>query len=821
MAARNHSRHRRRNLLHRCRLERLENRRLLVAEGTPFTFNQDFSAAGLVGDISAQVDWGDGTSSAVTSNGGDGAGAISVRFDYSLDQGNFFGNAGSPQRRAIEFAADSFASRFNDNLTAIGTSEFVEVRPNIFHPRTGQLHQLPINPIIAENEIVIYAGSRSLTGNTAGLGGPGGVGFNVPSITCQTQAECDQIQAEINEFADNLNTRGQAGAAASPATDYSVAIGAITFDDGADRDWYFGIDPSGIQNGQTDFITIATHELAHAFGFGLAESWQTNVSGGTFVGPDAVAAYQGSGNVPLVRDAGGAFSHWAEDVVNLQDTIMGEEVIGSARQLFSPIDFGAMSDIGWDVIGITATVTGEHRYADDGTYSAELRLTGSQGGERNWPIQDVVVTNVAPTLSVPDNQNRVVNQPFTIQNIGEITDPGFSNSSSSPATTESFTYSVNWGDGTVVDGNATIDSNGNSSGQLTQASFDLGHQYETAGVKTVTVSITDDDDGTTSDTFQINVIETPRLTVTASASSVSEDAGAGAASITVARSGPVSSVDEVITLSSGDVSELRLPSSVTILAGESSAIAAVDAIDDNLLDASQQVTITAEAAGRISGETTVNVTDAESIAAALSATSVVEGSDGAVTLTVSRSNTDTADALNIMLSGGFAGLGLVSPVVIASGAQQVQVDLIPVDDTDAELTESVSFSISATGYTGASASIDLLDDEPPLFQNQDAPFDVNGEDGVTARDALIVINAIARRLTDQLDPSTESPDGFFIDVNGDYRATALDALQVINQLARVSSSTSSPETELFVPQSLIANSSLSDRVNDDAIASLF
>ncbi len=70
-------------------------------------------------------------------------------------------------------------------------------------------------------------------------------------------------------------------------------------------------------------------------------------------------------------------------------------------------------------------------------------------------------------------------------------------------------------------------------------------------------------------------------------------------------------------------------------------------------------------------------------------------------------------------------------------------------------------------------------------------YDVNGKDGVTAVDALVVVNELARNSVS--DPQTGvlvaiPPLGYpppFYDVNKDGKATARDALMVINQLARI------------------------------------
>ena len=65
--------------------------------------------------------------------------------------------------------------------------------------------------------------------------------------------------------------------------------------------------------------------------------------------------------------------------------------------------------------------------------------------------------------------------------------------------------------------------------------------------------------------------------------------------------------------------------------------------------------------------------------------------------------------------------------------------------------------------------------------NSDLPFDTNGDGLVSSRDALVVINDIAR-FGSRLLSETES--GFDVDSTNDGMVTAVDALVVINQLSR-------------------------------------
>lgn len=82
--------------------------------------------------------------------------------------------------------------------------------------------------------------------------------------------------------------------------------------------------------------------------------------------------------------------------------------------------------------------------------------------------------------------------------------------------------------------------------------------------------------------------------------------------------------------------------------------------------------------------------------------------------------------------------------------------------------------------TGAEARVVA----PPLWQNHDAPHDVNLDGLVTSLDVLVVIHAInSASLPPELPTlATPGPPPPFVDVNGDGFLTPLDVLLVINRL---------------------------------------
>ena len=70
------------------------------------------------------------------------------------------------------------------------------------------------------------------------------------------------------------------------------------------------------------------------------------VSAGRFTGPDSVALYDGTGDVPLAPD----LAHWAEgtrdDGVGVA---MDPQLTVGTRRLLTPLDYAGLDDIGWSM----------------------------------------------------------------------------------------------------------------------------------------------------------------------------------------------------------------------------------------------------------------------------------------------------------------------------------------------------------------------------------------------------------------------------------------------------------------------------------------
>jgi hypothetical protein len=249
--------------------------------------------------------------------------SINITIDYSYDTNQFFN---TPDKRdLIQQAADVVTSALNnDHLTAISPTGSNTWSASFANPATGAI-QTVANLAVPADTIIIFVGSRSLPGTgEAGLGGAGG--FSATGS-----------QAWLNTVA----ARGHTGALAATPTSYGLWGGSIVFDS-ASTSWYFGTSTTGLTATETDFFTVAEHEIGHILGLGTCDSWFTHVAGNTFTGPAAMAVF--GGPVPLAPDQ----AHWADgttsDGVN---AVMDPVLLDGTRLMFSALDYAGLADVGW------------------------------------------------------------------------------------------------------------------------------------------------------------------------------------------------------------------------------------------------------------------------------------------------------------------------------------------------------------------------------------------------------------------------------------------------------------------------------------------
>jgi hypothetical protein len=299
-------------------------------------------------------------------------GRITISLDYSLDAGGLFDSTAA--RTAMDRAAQVFSDRFVDNLTAITPSGSNTWLARIINPGTGVLDFDPVLNGVAANVIKVYVGSRPLTGLEVGSAGIGAA-----------------IVSGSQTFIDNANSRGQAGALATPRTDFGPWGGSIAFD--IDTPWYFGLTPGGLTASKVDFLTVAIHEFAHLFGFSSSQpSFAAKVSNSKFTGPKAVAANNG-----VLPDVTG--SHWLNMSSTVgaggpsQTALMDANIPTGVGRRMTLLDWAALDDIGWAVaIPGDANANGEVDFGDFQLLEQNFGLTNARWSQGDFNEDGVVDT---------------------------------------------------------------------------------------------------------------------------------------------------------------------------------------------------------------------------------------------------------------------------------------------------------------------------------------------------------------------------------------------------------------------------------------------
>lgn len=762
----------------RC-LESLETRVPLAAEGTDVVINQSFNTAGLVGNVAAEVRWGDGTTSQNAGSGGSTNGRMRFAFDYTYD-GGFFSGGNQWRRQLLETAANSITSRLNDTLNAVPSSNRLgwEIS-GVPHPSQNGTITIP-GQAIPSDTILVYIGAKDL--GISPLGGPilGLADSRVPSATFNQNVGPPLTQSELDSHQANLRNRGEYTGLFGSPLEYAPAVGIVTFD--SDTDWHFGATPASLDTSEVDFISTATHELLHILGFGVelggfSTPWGNYSNGSTFSGPQARQYY--GGNVPVIG------AHLLDGTTdNGRLTVMTPTLEAQAvaeRVYLTELELRMLDDLGWDILPTQVNVNASHAYPDDGTYDAEVILRGSQSGEVTYSLP-FDIDNVSPAVTGTSIGNVIVGQAASLR--VEVSDPGYAGPSADPPSTETFTYTIDWKDGTPVgSGDLTITQAGNAT-RPTQAALNLQHTYEEPGTYDIAFTIEDDDGGMVSQNVRVVVMDTPSLSLSLSQHEIAEDEGDAAVTLTVSRPPALVGSPLTVTLLSSDTSEAQVQTSVNMAANERTVDVPIDIVDDSLLDGDQTVTFTASASDYVGDQTQLMVTDRETLSAAfVDGVYAEDTAADSIQLRVTVSGNATTD-VPIVLSGGAGRVAYGNNWEIPANQNFVLVTLSPVDDVDEQAMEAITLNVSVPGTDGATASFLLQDDENE-FQNAGDRYNVNGQDDVTALDALIIINAINRAGGEYPVWNTErqNGDGFW-DVNGDYRISAIDILQVINELNR-------------------------------------
>ncbi|WOO42650.1 hypothetical protein [Rubellicoccus peritrichatus] len=309
--------------------------------------------------------------------------AFDVVLDYSDDIAgrNFFGG-NATATAALEAAATAVSNAITTQLGAITTdpvtgtngSTSYTINPNYIYsnPETGVTTTLN-NATSPLNEYRVYVGTQLLTGSTLGQGGPGGRGvstsgggFESEWIGAVSAAE-SAFNAQYNRGGPIFSTFNFAPTLGSTTANATInmggTLGNLWFDVDTDNDldfdtstelsdfWHFD-HTTPVESGKIDFYSVALHELIHAVGFGLIDSWDDLVSGTDWTGPEVIALL-GTGTDVLDPDQ----SHIKAGTMGLsivddspQEAIMDPDITAGTRKQITDVDLAFLQDMGFSVV---------------------------------------------------------------------------------------------------------------------------------------------------------------------------------------------------------------------------------------------------------------------------------------------------------------------------------------------------------------------------------------------------------------------------------------------------------------------------------------
>ncbi len=184
----------------------------------------------------------------------------------------------------------------------------------------------------------------------------------------------------------------------------------------------------------------------------------------------------------------------------------------------------------------------------------------------------------------------------------------------------------------------------------------------------------------------------------------------------------------MVTLTSSDKSEVRVPASVTIPAGQLTAAFSLTVEDDAILDGTRFATVTAAASGYGQTQTTIAVADNETAVISLSAPDIVWEGAGAFTGTVQLS-APPAEAVGVVLASSHPNAVQVPPfVVLQSGQTSVDFTRLIPDNHRIDGTQVVTVSATVVNWTPGSTLVTVFDNEANVL-TLDVPAQIREGDG--------------------------------------------------------------------------------------------
>ena len=256
-----------------------------------------------------------------------------IQFDYTFDTNGFFDPVLYPGRRDVfELAADS-VNPFVDKLSEILPSGDNTWSVTFLRPDGGGIAQI-VDMSIFPDVIRVFVGSKNF--------GNGGVLGQAVSTTVNASGDADWV--------NTVRSRGQDGALLDMAGDFGPWGGVISFNHNPSKIWHDSKTSEGLDTNEVDLFSVAAHELAHVFGFGVSNSFEALVVDGNFTGANAVA--DGSATNPTLQ-LNPTHEEWLADTFSetagaSSIALMDPFVRFGERKRITELDLASLVDVGWE-----------------------------------------------------------------------------------------------------------------------------------------------------------------------------------------------------------------------------------------------------------------------------------------------------------------------------------------------------------------------------------------------------------------------------------------------------------------------------------------
>lgn len=183
---------------------------------------------------------------------------------------------------------------------------------------------------------------------------------------------------------------------------------------------------------------------------------------------------------------------------------------------------------------------------------------------------------------------------------------------------------------------------------------------------------------------------------------------AGAGVVTINSAVPT---NVVVALSSSDTNSVTVPASVVVPAGQTNAVFDITILDNNVLDGTRNVTVTAAVPAYASGRATITIYDNETSTLQVLLPASVVGSPRTIQGTLLSSGMPAANFTVSLTSSDTTEIQVPPTVILPAGQTSVVFNVTVLDDGRIDGPESVTVTAHVPGWTDGSTNIVVLDSE--------------------------------------------------------------------------------------------------------------